>query len=105
VPFFKRGIIFGCPKGDVLSAFLDHAQWKPKRIIFIDDFLEFVNSMEEMAEKRDIDFVGIHYTAAQAVPCDLNEEMMKFQLDYFAKTRTWLCDDEAKMLLKESGTH
>ena len=40
-PLVYKGILFTnlCPKGEVLGAFLDTLDWKPRQIIFFDDLL------------------------------------------------------------------
>lgn len=65
-PFFKRGVLYSSlhSKGDILIAFLEKLDLKPDKIIFIDDELEYVQSVVSCLKKEGIDCLGIHYTAA-----------------------------------------
>jgi FMN phosphatase YigB (HAD superfamily) len=59
----RRGIIFcgNNNKGRVLMQVLDHLQYKPEKIIFVDDKLKHVQAVQEYAHERGIAFVGIRY--------------------------------------------
>jgi len=61
---FSKGILFSGPndKGKMLFAFFDKIGYKPKKIIFIDDKLKYVKSVEREAKKRNIEFVGIRFS-------------------------------------------
>lgn len=67
-PVYQEGILY-CnvtpSKGAVLSAFLNKLSFtstnKPTKVIFVDDSLENVQSVEEEMKKREIPFLGIHY--------------------------------------------
>lgn len=68
-PLYEDGILY-CnvtnTKGDVLSAFLKKASQTPSKIIFVDDTLENLESVEAALANYDIPFLGIHYK----VPAD-----------------------------------
>lgn len=100
-PVFKQGILCSSQtsKGEALLAFLDAIKWLPKKILFIDDKLNFLLSVESAAEKRQIDFQGFHYLAAKSYPGKLNEELAKFQFRYLAEQGEWLSDEEAQKAL------
>ncbi len=60
---YKQGVLF-CGmnnKGDVLSSFLDHIGYCPEIIIFIDDKEANLSVVENAAQKRGIEFIGLHY--------------------------------------------
>jgi hypothetical protein len=70
---YQEGILFingssGCSKGDLLVAFLKKAQFFPKKIVFIDDRLEHVKSVEASLQKfyPQIECVGIHFMGAKS---------------------------------------
>ena len=62
---FKKGIIFmgENQKGPSILAFLKKFQINPKKIIFIDDKLKHVDSVESTLKSANIDHVCIHYKA------------------------------------------
>lgn len=73
---YIEGIIFSgnYPKGEVLLGWLNQIHYKPKKIIFIDDKLKNVKSVESAVHKRNIPFVGLRYGY-------LDERVKKFDWD------------------------
>ncbi|MGA8165557.1 MAG: DUF2608 domain-containing protein [Waddliaceae bacterium] len=62
---FLEGIIFAGSrndKGKTLFCLLDHIRLKPKKILFIDDQIHNVRSVDAAAKKRQIPFLGLYYT-------------------------------------------
>jgi hypothetical protein len=63
-PLYSDGILYANvtpAKGAVLIAFLKKASKKPSQIIFVDDSLENLQSVETELAKQGIPFLGIHY--------------------------------------------
>lgn len=60
---YEHGIIFtgGHDKGTVLLYWLNQMNYKPTKIIFIDDKLKNVKSVKQAAQKNNYPFVGIRY--------------------------------------------
>lgn len=102
VPLFRSGVLYSSlhPKGDILIAFLQQVGLKPKKVIFVDDELKHVQSVVASLDQQGISCVGIYYTAANEVPCDLNEEYARFQVNYFVEHDIWLSDSACKQLLE-----
>lgn len=82
-PVFAHGILFtnqeNNNKGDVLEAFLNQINWKPTRIIFIDDDIKNLESMEATLQKLGIEHAGFHYKGAsigEAAPLT-EEDLLK----------------------------
>jgi len=61
---YKNNIIFtgNNDKGDTLLCFLDTIGYHPKKIIFIDDKLKNIHSVETALMRRQIPFIGIRYS-------------------------------------------
>ena len=57
----------GC-KGKVLEEVLTRSDYKPNRIIFIDDVLKNLTSVQEMLQRTrpETQFIGIHYTHTES---------------------------------------
>lgn len=107
-PLFKSGVLYSSfhSKGDILILFLQQIGLKPKKVIFVDDELKHVQSVVTSLDQQGIPCIGIHYTAANEVSCDLNEEHVRFQINYFIEHDVWLGDKESKQLLeKEAFTY
>lgn len=99
-PVFKNGILASAknPKGKVLIAFLNHINWTPANIIFVDDRMEFINSVENELDKRNIPHLCYHYTAATDKACKFDKKLADFQINYLIKAGQWLSDSKAKEL-------
>jgi hypothetical protein len=100
---FEKGIIASAShrKGDVLEKFLNQSIVKIKKIIFVDDKLANVQSVEECARKKGLSFVGVYYTAIAERPHKiLNEKRAQFQFEILRKEHVWLSDAEAEMRIK-----
>lgn len=99
---FSQGVIFTnkSAKGASLQAFLQYTHSKPKKIIFIDDHKANIDSVEAMAKKDGIEFVGIEYTAVKDKKiAPLNQERARLQLSVLEKEQRWLSDEEASKAL------
>lgn len=99
---FKHGVLFcnGKEKGPVLSAFLESLNWKPQRIIFIDDRTDYLQTVEEALTETGIEFIGFHYTFLEDNPRPVDEKLAFLQLMHLAKTGAWLSDSEAIELME-----
>lgn len=62
--FYKRGILFSGnnDKGEVLSRFFDIMNYHPEKVIFIDDKMKYLLSVEKALQDHQITFVGIRYS-------------------------------------------
>ncbi len=60
---YEKGIIFanGQDKGNVLISWLDQMNYKPQKIIFFDDKMSNLHSLEQVLAKTNFPFVGIRY--------------------------------------------
>ena len=96
-PVFEKGVLLtnDVPKGMVLKAFLDYRQYKPSKIIFIDDRMDYIESVQEIAADASIPYVGIQFTAAENQMPRLNEKRAAFQLEVLFKEKKWLSDEDA----------
>lgn len=104
-PVFKKGVIFASrvPKGKVLEVFLDYTKFKPKKIIFVDNKMKNIESVQSFANAHNISFIGIEYTAViDAKVKPLNKKRADFQFETLKKEKKWLSDDEADKAI-ESG--
>jgi hypothetical protein len=103
-PGFKEGILFSSqfPKGEVLKAFLAYINWRPTKIVFIDDKMSFIQSVEQAAQELGIEFIGFHYTAVSHLACYTDEKLAKFQFRHLAQKGQWLSDREAKHVLTQT---
>ncbi|MCC2647192.1 MAG: hypothetical protein K0R02_1257 [Rickettsiaceae bacterium] len=86
----------------VLESFLAYINYKPKKIIFIDDKYKNLESVEKFTQDKGIEFVGIEYNAVYNIPRKpLDMTRAKFQYKILEKERRWLSDEEADKMLKK----
>ncbi len=66
-PIFENGIIFACnlDKGDVLQKFLNRISRKFDKIIFVDDKMKNIRSIERFCKKNNIEGKCIQYKKAE----------------------------------------
>jgi hypothetical protein len=92
-PLFKSGVLFSSfhSKGEILITFLKKVGWIPKKVVFVDDEIEHVQSVISALEQQDIDCIGFQYTAAaDAFAEDIDLAKARYQVDYFIKHDIWL---------------
>ena len=102
LPMFMKGIVFtsSLSKGKAFEAFLKHAQFIPKKVIFIDDKKKHLESVQEAALRNRIQFMGIEYTAIDHVQTEpLNESLADLQYKVLEQEGKWISDVEAEKLL------
>lgn len=96
IPLYKSGILFSSlhPKGKILIHFLQHLEFRPNKVLFIDDDIKYVQSVVGSLEEVGIPCIGIHYTACRLPASPLDLERARFQVNYFLEHDIWL-DDKA----------
>jgi len=78
---FTHGILFGSlnNKGDTLVCFLEKADLKPKKVIFLDDSLRNLKNVEKALANLDIAFVGIRFSGLDKHKQNFNEKQAETQ--------------------------
>jgi hypothetical protein len=99
-PLFQEGILFsrGYAKGDVLVAFLNWIQFKPSKIVFIDDILENHDNMRVVLAANNLCLRSFHYQFNNIPLDDANKEIIEFQFNNLIKNNQWLGDEEAQKM-------
>ena len=97
----KKGIIFTgkSGKGEALECFLNTINWRPKRIVFIDNDRYRVESVAARCKAMNIEFLGLVYTKVAQMNNPANEEIAQTQLDYLIDHEQWLDDAVVKNML------
>lgn len=100
LPLFKDGVLFSIntTKGAILTEFLKKIDWVPRRVVFIDDRLEYIQSVDLALQKMGIQFLGLHYIAAESQAIPVDAKLGEFQFRHLAEHGEWLSDVEAKSL-------
>jgi hypothetical protein len=101
-PLFDSGVIFsrGYDKGKVLIKFLEDIEFKPKRIIFIDDRKDHAQTVAQALCSNNISGYSFHYNhnkkAKKIDKCVVNK-----QFEWLKSQHIWLSDRQALILCKE----
>lgn len=102
---FFEGVLF-CDnngKGRVLAALLDYLQnegvAKPHRVVFVDDLVSNVESVERMLTKMGIEVIGLHYTRGALRQCENRLDVVNLQSECASRI---LSDAEARLLFDSS---
>jgi hypothetical protein len=103
MPLFHRGVLFsaGTPKGQVLLAFLKKADFKPNKVIFVDDKKSWVEEMENSLNAQGIDNLCIHLRQIEKFG-KFDPAVAEYQLNTLIREKKWLSDEEAKTCLSNS---
>lgn len=96
-PIFYQGILCSShyPKGIIFKKFLEKTSLRPSRVIFIDDTLTHITSVESELQTLNIPFTGFHFLGVKKEPEDVSLELAQFQFHFLLENKTWLSDEEA----------
>lgn len=98
---YTSGVLFvndNNNKGDVFSAFIDHIQKRPKKVLFIDDKMKNVLDLGDALDKMGIAYTGIHYTAIQGADPVYSRDLADFQYQFLDRI---LSNQEARLLMEQ----
>lgn len=100
-PSFQDGIIFtsGKMKGDFLQQLLIATEYLPSRIVFIDDKLEQLQSVETSMQKTGIDVICVWFRRASLNHTSYHLQLANIQLEHLLKYQSILNDEEACVLM------
>jgi len=101
IPTLKEGVILtaNADKGKVLKHILRQKNYYPKSIIFVDDILGNVESLQKMCSELQIDYQGFTYIGASLVPePNLNEEIERMRFEILEKEHRWVIENELSAL-------
>jgi len=86
-------------KGKVLLDFLEKLNKNYKNIIFVDDRLKNLISVQNTLKDLKINYLGIHYTELKDKNEVLNQDIADKQFEVLARKHIWLSDKEVEAML------
>ena len=92
IPMLKKGIILTAEldKGIVLKDILQKSNYYPKKIIFIDDKIQNLYSVQNVCNMLKIPFQGFHYTAIKYLPTpNVNQKLEKLRFKILENEYRW----------------
>lgn len=98
---YDRGVIAtDAPlKGPVLKKVLSQVFPLPEKIIFVDDRLDQIKSVDDVCIELGIPCVAFNYKRFETVP-ELDEKIADYQLSTLVKEHHWVSDHEAHLILE-----
>jgi hypothetical protein len=106
-PMLFKGILLTdrCSKQETLHAFLNGFKsakgFLPKKIIYVDDMLSYLEDIQVLCKSLRIDFIGYHYVGSKFLPGEFNIELAKKQINHLLSHESWLSDSKTRELLKK----
>lgn len=99
--YFYKGIIFAqhIKKGDLLKHLFKDLNYHPSCIVFIDDKLEQVKSVEAAVKGSGIPFVGFWYKKTEEETKNFDPMIVNIQLENLLIKNKILSNEDAKELL------
>lgn len=104
IPLLKSGIIFtaGVDKGTVLEYMFRKHNYFPEKIIFIDDYMNNITSLERLCIKLKINFYGFHYKAVSLIPLPIIKESLEtLRFKILEQECKWLSYDKLQKNIKK----
>ncbi|MCH9611916.1 MAG: hypothetical protein S4CHLAM102_03900 [Chlamydiia bacterium] len=102
---YRHGILFTCgtDKAHALEQVMQSKEWKPSKIVFINDKLTHLLPIERLCAKNDVEFIGLRYNHLDDKVNNIRHDVADIQFNKFANLIT---DQEAEQILSETnGTH
>lgn len=93
---YRHGILFtsGTSKGESLFALCNKIGYSPKRIVFVNDKLAHLKDIEEVAEEKGVEFMGLRYGFSDARKRAFSPAIANYQFTHSTFEHI-LSDDEA----------
>ncbi len=103
-PMLKDGVILTAEidKGKVLEYIFHSKNYYPKAVVFVDDKLDNLESLEKLCVKLKIQFQGFHYTAVSSMPVAVDKQVEKLRFQILEKEHRWLSYKELYHRINDS---
>lgn len=101
--YFNDGIIFAqhIKKGDLLKHLFKDLNYMPPLIVFVDDKLDQVQSVEAAVKEAGIPFIGFWYRRSESDRANFNPHAANIQLEALLLRGEIIADEEALEMAKE----
>ena len=102
--YFHAGIIYATnsfEKGEILAKFLETTDYRPSKIVFVDDKADSLKIVEEAMNALGISFTGYAYSRTAVDHAKFNPMIAHIQLEWLLSNGQVLSDEEAKQIKEE----
>jgi hypothetical protein len=90
-------------KGPVLKEILSSLSTHPEKIVFVDDRMKQIKSVDDTCKELKIPCTAFHYVPITNAP-QLNEKIADYQLSTLVHEQRWVHDSEARLELEQRET-
>ncbi len=90
-------------KGPVLKEILSSLATRPEKIVFVDDRIKQIKSVDDTCRELKIPCTAFHYVPLTNAP-QLNEKIADYQLSTLVQEHRWVPDSEARLELEQRET-
>lgn len=87
-------------KGPVLEEILSSLTMRPEKIVFVDDRVNQIKSVDDACRDLEIPCVAFHYVPEATAPT-LDEKIADYQFSTLVHERRWVFDGEARLELEQ----
>lgn len=104
--YFHEGIFYttnNLDKGELLTRIFEKMNYKPKKIVFVDDKEESLRNVEEEMDRWGIEFVGFAYNRTGKQHAAFDPRIAHIQLETLLDKAMIINDQEASEILEEKG--
>ena len=90
-------------KGPVLKEVLSSLTARPKKIVFVDDRMKQIKSVDDACRELGIPCTAFHYVPIVIAP-ELNEKIEDYQMSILVEEHRWVSDREALLEMQQLET-
>ncbi len=90
-------------KGPVLKEILSSLTMRPEKIIFVDDRIKQIESVDDTCRELEIPCTAFHYVPVIPAP-QLNEKIADYQLSTLVHEHRWVSESEALLELERRAS-
>ncbi len=107
-PILFKGILLTdhYSKKETLQRFLKEFKlvkgYLPKKIIYMDDTLSYLEEVQDLCKSLGIGFIGYHYLGSKSLPGKFNLELAKEQINHLLTQEAWISDAQAGEILERT---
>lgn len=87
-------------KGPVLKEVLSRLNSRPKKILFVDDRMKQIKSVDDTCGELGIPCTAFHYVPSESAP-QLDEKIADYQLSTLVHKRRWVHESQARLEIEQ----
>ncbi|HJK86273.1 MAG TPA: DUF2608 domain-containing protein [Candidatus Megaira endosymbiont of Nemacystus decipiens] len=91
---FNSGVLFTSrvSKGKVIPVFLNRTQFKPSKIVHVDNVMKKLIAVQDFCAKNNIKFLGLHFTKSYLKDTKIDKALSDKKFEILKKEKRWPSD-------------